>query len=68
MVSVFCCFESITINGRVCRRFSNWQHFTNGTLAIRQMALTNAGKYECVAGNKGGMKRQEAVVCMKREY
>jgi hypothetical protein len=51
----------------LCRTFPNWQHFTNGTLALRRVQIENAGKYECVAGNKAGMKRREAVLCVKRE-
>uniref|UniRef100_A0A914XKC9 Ig-like domain-containing protein n=1 Tax=Plectus sambesii TaxID=2011161 RepID=A0A914XKC9_9BILA len=44
--------------------FKNYEIFPNNTLVIRQTIIENAGKYMCMAGNKGGIRRTEALLCI----
>jgi len=36
------------------------QVLSNGSLAVRKVFVEDAGKYGCMAGNNGGLEREEA--------
>ncbi|KFD50891.1 hypothetical protein M513_08204 [Trichuris suis] len=42
-----------------------FRKFSNNTLVLLTPSMEQAGKYNCMAGNKGGFKRHEGLVCIK---
>ncbi|VDP13698.1 unnamed protein product [Soboliphyme baturini] len=42
-----------------------YRKFLNNTLHLPNVNVDLAGKYVCMAGNKGGFKRHEALLCVK---
>ncbi|KAL1233734.1 Inactive tyrosine-protein kinase [Trichinella spiralis] len=39
--------------------------YSNNTLLLIKPTVEQAGKYNCMAGNKGGFKRHEALICIR---
>ncbi|XP_051157580.1 tyrosine-protein kinase-like otk [Leptopilina boulardi] len=44
---------------------SRFEFLTNGSLYIKEIFLTDEGKYGCTAGNSGGLKREEIQLNVK---